>query len=189
MCSVRYILAHNSDIYACVLPFTRVFLLKFHLFKDQKITLSRQFFNIFTLSMVKLNWHRDHMVIASSIHQVLGELRSLFLEGVTRSNKIIWSTVRSIWALITAGKRRRPLPVKFVSLSNSWDPSQCNNLICFLWPCSTHRDVDAKLKDEQTSLAPFDHHMAAVHGSHVSVTHRYRVEKEISQINFCCKHI
>ena len=29
MCSIRYILAHNGNIYACVLPLTRVDLLKF----------------------------------------------------------------------------------------------------------------------------------------------------------------
>ena len=33
------------------------------------------------------------MAIASSMHPVLGELRTLFLE-VTRSSKIIWSSVK-----------------------------------------------------------------------------------------------
>ena len=37
------------------------------------------------------------MVIASSMHPVLGELRTLFLEGVTRSSKIIWSSVKINW--------------------------------------------------------------------------------------------
>ena len=37
------------------------------------------------------------MVIASSMHPVLGELRTLFLEGVTRSSEIIWSSVKINW--------------------------------------------------------------------------------------------
>ena len=34
------------------------------------------------------------------------------------------------------------------------------------------READATLKDEQTSLNTFDDHMAAVHGSHISVTNK-----------------
>jgi len=37
------------------------------------------------------------MVIASSMHPVLGELRTIFLERVTRSSKIIWSSVKINW--------------------------------------------------------------------------------------------
>ena len=49
--------------------------------------------------------------------------------------------------------------------------------------------ADAKLKHEQTLLAPFDDHMAAAHGSHVSVTHRYRHScKGISQISVVNKY-
>ena len=48
------------------------------------------------------------MVIASSMHPGLGELRTLFLEGVTRSSKIILSSVNI----------NRP-----VSYSNGWTGS------------------------------------------------------------------
>ena len=34
------------------------------------------------------------------------------------------------------------------------------------------KEADATLKDEQKSLDPFDDHMAAVHGSHISVTNK-----------------
>ena len=37
------------------------------------------------------------MVIASSMHPVIGELRTLFLEGVTRSSNIIRSSVKINW--------------------------------------------------------------------------------------------
>ena len=45
-------------------------------------------------------------------------------------------------------------------------------LLAFFEPCLSHRDNDAKSKDEKTSVAPLDDHMTAAHGSHVSVTHR-----------------
>ena len=44
------------------------------------------------------------MVIASSVHPVLGELRTLFLEGVTRSSKIIWCSVKINWGTNNRGK-------------------------------------------------------------------------------------
>ena len=44
-------------------------------------------------------------------------------------------------------------------------------LLAFFEPCLSHRDKDAKLKDEKTSVAPLDDHMTAARGSHVSVTH------------------
>ena len=87
--------SHLVNIYACVFPLTPVVLLKFHLFRDWTITVPRKFLNIFTLSMAKFNWHRNHMVIAwASMHPVLEELRTLFLDGVTRSSQIIWSSVK-----------------------------------------------------------------------------------------------
>ena len=57
--------------------------------------------------------------------------------------------------------------------------------------CLTHRDAHAaaKLKEEQTSLAPFDDHMAAAHRSHVSATHRYRHSCKGNFTSFCCKQI
>ena len=55
-------------------------------------------------------------------------------------------------------------------------------------PGSSHRDAHAKLKDEKTSLDPFDDHMGAAHGSHVLVTHRYRVVNEVSQISVVNKY-
>ena len=54
--------------------------------------------------MEKLNSQRNHMVIASSMHPVLGKLRTLFLEGVTRSSKIIWSSVKINWGTNNRGK-------------------------------------------------------------------------------------
>ena len=58
-------------------------------------------------------------------------------------------------------------------------------LFAFFDPCLSHRDTDAKLKDEQTSLAPFDDHMAAAHGGpcfqlRIDIV---TVVKEISQIS------
>ena len=37
------------------------------------------------------------MVIASSMHPVLRELRTLFPEGVMKSSKIIWSSLKINW--------------------------------------------------------------------------------------------
>ena len=89
-----------DNIYACVFPINscRPSL------ETKKITVPGKFLNIFTLSMEKLKSHRNHMVIASSMHPVLGELRTLFLEGVTRSSKIIWSSVKSNWGTNNRGK-------------------------------------------------------------------------------------
>ena len=61
-------------------------------------------------------------------------------------------------------------------------------LFAFFDPCLSHRDADAKLKDEQTSLALFDDHMAAAHGSHVSVIDTVTIIKEISRISVVNKY-
>ena len=50
-------------------------------------------------------------------------------------------------------------------------------------------EMSAQSKDKQTSLAPFDDHIAAVHGSHVLVTHRYCHSCKRNFTNFCCKQI
>ena len=39
-----------------------------------------------------LTSHGDHIAIDSN--EVLGELGTLFLEGVTKSNKIIWASIQ-----------------------------------------------------------------------------------------------
>ena len=131
------------------------------------------------------------MVIASSMHPVLGKLRTLFLEGVTRSSKVIWSSVKIIWGTNNRGKAPPAItseirmPFKAVEIQASRIM-----LFAFFDPCLSHRDADAKLKNEQTSLAPFDDHMAAAHGGPCfqlridTVT----VVKEISQISVVNKY-
>ena len=129
------------------------------------------------------------MVIASSLHPVLGELRTLFLE-VTRSSKIIWSSVKINGGTNNRGKAPPAItseiriPFKAVEIQASRIM-----LFAFFDPCLSHRDADAKLKDEQASLAPFDDHMAAVHRSHVSLKHRYRNSCKGTFTCFCCKQI
>ena len=49
------------------------------------------------------------MVIASSMHPVLGELRTLFLEGVTVSSQIIWSSVKINWGTNNSGRAPRAI--------------------------------------------------------------------------------
>ena len=49
------------------------------------------------------------------------------------------------------------------------------------------REAGGRLKDEQTSLDPFDDHKTAIHGSHTSVMHNYLWEMEA--IDTCCKGI
>ena len=80
------------------------------------------------------------MVIVSSTH--LGELRTIFLEGVTRSSKILWSSVKISWGTNNRGKA----------------------------PPAITGEIPIPFK--QTFLAPFDDHMAVAHGSHVTATHR-----------------
>ena len=119
--------------------------------------------------MVELNWHRNYMFIASSKHPVLAELRTLFHEGVTRSSKIIWSSVKTNWGTNNHERVRHyqwnSYPFKAVEI-------QAKRIILFssFDPCLSHRGAHVKLQDEQTLLAPFYDHMAAAHGSHVSVT-------------------
>ena len=114
------------------------------------------------------------------MHPVLGELRTLFLEGVTRSSKIIWSSVKINWDTNNRGKAPPPItseiriPFKEVEIQ----ASRIMLFVCFD-PCLSHRDSDAKLKDEQTLLAPFDDHMEAAHGSHVSVVDTVTIVKKI----------
>ena len=129
--------------------------------------MSGKFLNIFTLSMEKLKSHRNNMVIASSMHPVLGELRTLFLEGVTRSSKIIWSSVKSNWGTNNRGKTPPAITSEIPFYAGEIQGTRIM-LFAFSEPGLSHRDTDIKLKTEQTSLAPLDDHMAAAHGSHVS---------------------
>ena len=138
--------------------------------------------------MVKLNSHRNHMIIASSMHPVLGELRTLFLEGVTRSCKITWSSVKINWGTNNRGKTS---PTITSEIPFQVGEIQASGIMLFASsePGLSHRDADIKLKTEQTSLAPFDDHMAGAHGSHVSVTQRHRHSCKGNFTNFCCKEI
>ena len=63
-------------------------------------------------------------------------------------------------------------------------------LFAFFDPCLSHGGADAKLKNEQTSLAPFDDHMAAAHGgpSFQLRIDTVTVVKEISQISVVNKY-
>ena len=51
-------------------------------------------------------------------------------------------------------------------------------LFVSLDPCLFRREVDARLKDEHTSLDPFDHHTAAIHRSQILVTQKSSRELE-----------
>ena len=127
------------------------------------------------------------MVIASSMHPVLGELRTLFLEGVTRSSKIIWSSDKINWG--TNNRERAPpaisseIRILFKQLRSK------AVLFSSFDPCLSRREADAMLMDEQTLLSPFDDHMAPPHESHISATHRYRHRSKGNFSNFCFKQI
>ena len=113
------------------------------------------------------------MVIASSMHTVLEEIRTLFLEGVTRSSKIIWSSVKSNWGTNNRGKTAPAITSEIPFQAGEMQASRIM-LFAFSEPGLSHGDADIKLKTEQTSLAPFDDHKAGARGSHVSVAQRHR---------------
>ena len=106
-----------------------------------------------------------------------------------RSSKIIWSSVKINWSTNNCG---RALPAITSEIRIPFKQLRSKPVVILFSsfvPCLSHRDADAKLKDEQTSLAPFDNHMASTHGSQVSVTHRYRQSCKGNFTNFCYKQI
>ena len=128
------------------------------------------------------------MVIASSMHTVLEEIRTLFLEGVTRSSKIIWSSVKINWGTNNRGETPPAITSEIPFQAGEMQASRIM-LFAFSEPGLSHRDADIKLKTEQTSLAPFDDHIAgALEAMFQLRNDTVTVVKEIFS-NFCCKQI
>ena len=89
------------------------------------------------------------MVIASSMHPVLGELRTLYLEGVTRSSKRIWSSVKINWGTNNRGKTP---PVITSEIPFQAGEIQASRIMLFasFEPGLSHGDADIKLNSKRT---------------------------------------